>query len=286
MSNDENDKSQWDIDRERQIARDTKRGYLFRAIGAVVLCAFIFGGYNYYQYISDPLISGIPPKENADGTIDYTLIGYELNSGEANAKQVLAWIVRLPNKYQAHLAQSHEIDLLGTNGTSVVTAVRNNETLAFTVSPENFDPYITKEPFSQISSAAATIFIEADGRTTDLAAHQELLAKNCSSMGTQVGPLVQYTNSAGNRDNCGIGNAKTASLYALLKQDKILASLACLNDDNSCYYVGSFKNRRLSGLIGRNHLGDFDKFYDGLQRFLVDHTISDRAVDVNSLRRG
>ena len=41
-------------------------------VGALIFAA-LFGGYKYFDFAGDTAHPYVPPKENADGTIDYTL---------------------------------------------------------------------------------------------------------------------------------------------------------------------------------------------------------------------
>jgi hypothetical protein len=48
-----------------------KRVLIAGTLAIVALCGYF--AVQYYQRASDPLVAGVPPRENADGTIDYTL---------------------------------------------------------------------------------------------------------------------------------------------------------------------------------------------------------------------
>jgi hypothetical protein len=85
---------------------------IFRFVVGVVLLAVGYGGYRHYVNSHDPQVVGIPPHENADGTIDYTL-----------ALPVTAdhdgfyWVVRLPKD------QYIEISKPGTSDVGIVGGV-------------------------------------------------------------------------------------------------------------------------------------------------------------------
>ena len=274
MSNDDNGKSQWDIDRERQIARDTKRRNLFRAIAAVVLCVLVFARYKYYQYITDPLIAGIPPKENADGTIDYTLI--EVKSESSGPKKVSEWVIRFPKKYHVDMSKRQEVEMLNNNVVSGTLTIRSNEYLGFSVDANNLEPRDNLTSSNSAFPDAAAVILHAEKSNSYWPSQQRGLNEDCISASKKIGNLLEYTDLDRTKSHCGLGNVKTNTLYALTRNGSLEAFLSCLNDGHSCYFEFPYGDRKVSGFFGVDNLSKFEVFEGKLKSFLESATVIDR----------
>ena len=62
-------------------------------VGALIFAA-LFGGYKYFDFAGDTAHPYVPPKENADGTIDYTLIFMPLRKYGGSY-----WVLRFPKDW-------------------------------------------------------------------------------------------------------------------------------------------------------------------------------------------
>jgi hypothetical protein len=71
-----------------------RRVLLGGAMTLIGLCCHF--GWQYYERVSDPLVAGIPLRENADGTMDYTLIGKDYSKTYSPEQQLdnVEWVIR------------------------------------------------------------------------------------------------------------------------------------------------------------------------------------------------
>jgi hypothetical protein len=80
-----------------------KRVLIAGALTVVALCGYF--AVQYYQRASDPLVAGIPPRENADGTVDYALILRPINEHGG-----YYWVIRLNKIFSVR--RSEDLDNL------------------------------------------------------------------------------------------------------------------------------------------------------------------------------
>lgn len=95
------------------------------ALAAVV--AFVgYQGWSYNQSL------GIPPQENADGTIDYTLVDKKANVNGISAKPVRKeWVLRFPKDAYIFRPETTDIGRFEINGVSLGTSSSPNQSLLF-----------------------------------------------------------------------------------------------------------------------------------------------------------
>jgi hypothetical protein len=94
-------------------------------IALLALVAVGFGwAFAYHRQTTDPLITGIPPHDNGDGTVDYTLIGPGFWDEQLHRFQVAEWVVRLSAKNVVHQGTGKDVEVL--DGGSWKTVLRSN----------------------------------------------------------------------------------------------------------------------------------------------------------------
>lgn len=102
------------------------------ALAAIV--AFVgYQGWSYNQSL------GIPPQENADGTIDYTLVDKKANVNGIRAKpERKEWVLRFPKDTYIFRPETMDVGRFEINGVSLRTNSQANKSLLFNLHFDTF----------------------------------------------------------------------------------------------------------------------------------------------------
>jgi hypothetical protein len=111
------------------------RGPLANTVGIIALI-FVFGAYLWPFIKPTPKWPGIPPVENANGTVDFTI---RTPKEISPSKRDLLWVIRLPKKAYVDDNWNSEPSTITTeDGVSMsFGAARRNSTLVFFFDAEN-----------------------------------------------------------------------------------------------------------------------------------------------------
>lgn len=101
-------------------------------------------GWAHYKFASNPLLSGIGPKYNEDGTVDYTLINrrYERRNDRVVVAEGAFWTLRLPAEFEAKISEASKSTFYpnGFGGSAINLNSRPNEYFSFDLSWPKLGP--------------------------------------------------------------------------------------------------------------------------------------------------
>jgi hypothetical protein len=169
---------------------------IFGALAVVALSGYF--AVPYYQRASDPLVAGSPPRENADGTIDYTLFDQWVDDPEP-----YFWVLRLPADQYVVASEEWSANYKGTGG-SYGFQTRPNQYITLYFTDENFGRYLTKTDvkngvssvgFVQVSFQSTELRLTLDGGVNFTIQTDEEIARDCRVFDQSVPGLTRYVDA-------------------------------------------------------------------------------------------
>jgi hypothetical protein len=171
----------------------------FVALIAIILIAGI--GY-YLARPADPLLSGIPPRENADGTIDYTLVNKWLYD-----KEPTYWVLRFPNDQYVRTSENWTGDYKNSSN-SVGLHTRPNQYIELYFKDNSLENYLLKSEFGHSDRAGrieVTVWAEEnisatnDGQSLGTGSVRDV-NKHCKLVERIAPGVLLYANDVENND--------------------------------------------------------------------------------------
>jgi hypothetical protein len=175
-----------------------KRLILAGALAVVAL--FGYFGFQYCAGASDPLVAGVPPRENADGTVDYTLINKFLYD-----KEPTFWVLRFPNDQFVEISEDWTGNYKGS-GVSVGLGTRPNQYISVYLEDEKLADYLRESEsgragrLGQISitvRAEENLSVSKDGKSFQ---NIRNIDKHCKLLERVAPGVLIYGNDVGASD--------------------------------------------------------------------------------------
>jgi hypothetical protein len=169
-----------------------KRIALAGALAIAATCVYL--GFKFYQH-SKRIHAEIPPQENADGTIDYTLIDQWVDDPEP-----YFWVLRLPADQYVEASEEWSANYKGTGG-SYGFRTRPNQYITLYFTDENFNQYMSKTDvkngvssvgFVEVSFRSTELTLTLDGRANFTIQMDEEIARDCHVFDQSVPGLTRY----------------------------------------------------------------------------------------------
>jgi hypothetical protein len=273
---------QWKMDFERDEKRRSKRRFAFRVLWTAIGIAIVALAVLYYRHATDPLAAGIPPKENADGTVDYTLIGIGNSKTTPTKQELLEWVIRLPKKYIVNDTSQENGSGIWFDGDRIEYNGRHNEGLQLWLKIKDLSP-----AESSGSGEGTGAPKNPNNIQLDLNADEEVssggaaegLQKRCQSVGTNADGLEQFTpRKQPINMPCDFSELGFV-LWGDNDKQEIKARFDCQKKSilGSCTIFFSHKRKLLFGRIGLEHVNEFKDIIERLDRFLEGVTIKDKT---------
>jgi hypothetical protein len=250
------------------------------------ICAFL--GFQYYKYRSDPLVAGISPRENADGTIDYTLIGkdYSKKYGRGMVKiDLLEWVLRLP---KGSVSGSYGAEDMSVSGGGVGFSHSGRPNLGYYLWLRVTDLKPTKslkfgKGFLPEDSDGFSMLIQAEkSKLDDFAVSSRHIKNYCKAETSPYPELQSLSQNMEYADMECRGGLRMGAELNLVKWSETNSKLAdativCLDVlPDSCDFRLYHGNRMITGHIARKDLARFAEFSRRLHAFITSATIVDR----------
>jgi hypothetical protein len=273
---------QWQIDFERDEKRRAKRRFAFHVLWTAIGIAVVALAVIYYRHANDPLVAGIPPKENSDGTIDYTLIGIETAKTGSRKSELLEWVIRLPKNYIARDVSQVDGSEIWFNGGHIKFKGRHNESVALWLKIKDLSPAESSD-YGKGTGAPKN----RDDVRLSLNADEEVLSKGaaswlhkyCQSVGTDADGLEQFAQPKLQLDMPCEFSEVGFVLWGDVNKQEMKARFDCQKDSSlgTCDIIFSHRKKMLFGTIGFEHSGEFKDIIERLDRFLDGVTIKDES---------
>ena len=220
----------------------------------------------------------IADVENADGSIDYALVG------PAEEKYYTSWVLRFPKSF--HVSRPGAEGISGTGGgVSFSTRPNSNGTIAFGFKWPSFEDgyYKTKPSGTMLPADRSIIRILVDNYQAEgLRVYQEAIAldKSCRWQPTEFPKLFKM--SAGDEINACLTNGhrlKEYELLALIEDRKLRSKIQCkiASDVKDCHFQTYARNRSVSGDFAMELLPQFAEIHKQLAAFLERATVEDKT---------
>ncbi len=246
------------IPSDRYAARDF-------AFVTIALFLLMFAVWILWRHTALALAEGIPPKINANGTIDYTLIDVQAAAGVQTSRT--EWAIRLPAEARVDNASDEVNHTMASNTPATV----HNQHLAFSVDMNDLSP-----TFGATSDITATVNLQAQRLASYWPSLQNAQQGTCISTERNLGSLIEYRDADRSKARCSLGNSETSYLYALTRKGNLEATVACLKNGTSCEYEVRYGDRSVTGSFGSAKLARFEDFQAKLKVFLENATVYDR----------
>jgi hypothetical protein len=239
------------------------------AFGAIALMFLIFAAYIFWHHVTDPLVVGVPPRINGDGTIDYALI--EVKSGPGGQASKAEWVLRLP----AALNVNHSVQ--NTSGSNSAGSAPNQR-LSFSVDMDGLGSSSSSSsaPPVTTSASATVVMLSAERAAPYWPRRLDDLQRGCIATPRTTGNLTQYTDRDRATQHCVLGDSATSDLFALIRNGSLDATLACVKVGNFCHYELRYHDRVVTGSFAAGKLASFENFATQLTVFLEYATVFDR----------
>jgi hypothetical protein len=273
---------QWEIDFERDEKRRSKRRFAFRVLYTAIGIAVVALAVLYYRHATGPLAAGIPPKENTDGTVDYTMIGIGHSKTAPIKQELQEWVIRLPKKYIVNDTSQENGSGIWFDGDRIEYNGRRNEGLELWLKIKDLSPAessdIGEGTGAPKDRSDMQLRINADDEVPSDGAAEEL-PKRCQSIGTNAEGLEQFTPpSQPLATLCDFSEAGFV-LWGNRDKQEIKARFDCRKNLSfgTCDVFFSHRKKMLFGTVGFEHLGEFKDIIERLDRFLDGVTIKDKT---------
>jgi hypothetical protein len=263
-----------------------KRLILAGALTVVALCGYF--GVQYYMRAYDPLVAGIPPRENADGTIDYTLIGkdYSKTFTPEQPPDNVEWVVRLP-KGAVNSAYGAEDMSMSGGGAGFSHAARPNLGYFIWLRVTDLQPssslnYGEGKP---ADSDGFSLLLSAEKNKVEALDSVSRSIKNYCQVSASAYPQLQAVrqNLKYPDNQCFVGSGNSEDLrfvkWSLASPLSVEAGISCQNNLSFCEFLLVDGERRFNGQIAQSDLPRFADLSDRLRAYLLSATVVDRKFN-------
>ncbi len=204
-----------------------------RLVVVVLILTIGYGGYRYYVNLHDPFAAGIPPHENADGTVDYTLIDLP----EPGNKQHY-WVFTLPKDQYVVIPDGNKIQTRGFGGagSKVTFANRKNSFAILDFKNNDFSKYLkVGEDFPYDQRLNLSVSSTVMNHPNSAMGGVEAASMYCKHSVNVWNGITQYWNNAEERaqdKNAYCGDDERTDFYVVRNEShKIIGSVNCYKLD-------------------------------------------------------
>jgi hypothetical protein len=232
----------------------------------------------YYQYNRDPLVAGIPPHDNADGTVSYTLLAEVVaKTPTKSGLQLREWVVKLPKNARVMAVGEENVEL---NGQPFYRS-RKNSSVSFTLDSETMKIAEAGNEIFKSKSLSKTgylqILIDAGEFLPHRAGGPKTVMSDCHSTGKMIGLLEEFDNGPSQSGFCELGEFGYV-LWTDASKKELTAWLRCGDGpegSHDCLMYFVFHNQRFSGRIGREKYIELPNIVQRLTTLLDAATLID-----------
>jgi hypothetical protein len=232
-----------------------------------------YGGVRLYKSTHDPLVVGVPPRHNDDGTVDFTLIGAG-GRIPGNLHPLNEWVVRISGKNAVVnggvvLPGEEAIkDFVGKKNSWIGLRYRFDDMTPVT----NFDTL----PNDRVPDSPEVFDIHLDSLVDYSSAKSwaESVRQYCKPAIDSVPDLKEFAPNPSDV-SCRDGDA-IFLLFDKINTDKLLAKFVCSKANSFCDYRIIYRNRDLTGFVGFDHKNEFPAFVARVTDYFDKATLVDR----------
>jgi hypothetical protein len=254
-----------------------------KKIGIVLIAAMLLaGGYFYLTRPTNPLVTGIPPKENSDGTVDYTLLIERPAYEKSEREMITEMVFRFPKVFGAELHTPSKVEI--SNGMRF--DLRSNRTLSFYLDFQTLQPvpphYMDNRSFNSVADHIVSVSIVASTPRTPSNFENTRWKNDCVETGKKIGNLVEYVSSEKVRSICDLlPTDKKGRLYAL-SADGSAARANCNADQPACRYMFWLGDLSIHGNIGKINVDNFESLVLSLTKIISLAKVNERTIELSN----
>ena len=254
-----------------------------KKIGIVLIAAMLMaGGYFYFTRPSNPLLTGIPPKDNSDGTIDYTLLMLRKSNQKTDEDKITEWVFRFPKELNAQLSDPVKAE---TSNGSVVMSLGSNRSVYFYLDVNSMAPvprnYMEGKSFNSVADNVVSAHIFAFVPRKIGEAKEERWKNDCIATGRKFGNLIEYGTSNSDRSLCNILPNDNRSRLYVLPHDPSQTMITCKTDEPACNFSFWYDDLVLSGNFGKSRLDKYENIAKSILEIIAKAKLSERTVQVS-----
>ena len=258
----------------------------FSLIKILLLLLVIAGGYygyKLYSFAHDPLVAGVPPHANVDGTFDYTMFWENRSASISNPAEIQELVLRLNPKYVERPYGDKDMSISG-GGIGIASSGHPNIGYYVWLRIADLQPVSTfeygkglapKEPHSLSIVLGAEKDLSADLAETAKRRSIALTKDECVSLNRQEFGLEMFGPDADKSKPCQLG-----TIYVLWRNEKkndFAATLLCFPNAGDCTVDFYFEERLVFGKINFSDRDKIVELVPRLQEFIRGHIIADRV---------
>jgi hypothetical protein len=263
----------------RDVDSDWQKQLMKKLMVLLLVLAVAAVGYLFYKSAGTPVIADIPPKENADGTVDYTLLWVQKANNASQKDTITEWVFRLPKSYEIRVSKPVSVEV--NNGMNF--NIQSNSFISFDLDPVTLAPI----PLHQIEGNSFNSRADWDvsvqiGPAYPRSADEKRTTEwkdQCVPTGNKIGGLVEYARPNKGYTKCRAGSKQ--NLFYALASDDTEKSIDCPSEFPSCSYSFWHGNLRIYGDIGKSRLDRFKAFASFIEHTLDTAKISERTVELS-----
>jgi hypothetical protein len=262
-----------------------RRNRILMTLAAICVLSTVSGYYGYKRYMfgNDPLLTGIPPHENLDGTIDYTL-AFPVSQKHDG----YYWVVRFPKNQYVELSQPGEtrIEIPGTAVYGLKSY--NNQMLTTYFKLQSFQPFTKPYAIDEILKAPHVEVVLSNvwsDRAENSAIFLNKDSKGCVALGEVAKNIYAYEPRGNSIDTCVFQEASFKQIGYSIRNEKglHLAEMSCdIEYNGSCHgrsvlkfgrYINfSFKHAQLP-------VSEYANMFAGIETYLTNSTIKVEKIE-------
>jgi hypothetical protein len=251
--------------------------YLITA--AILLFAFVLRSGAYKQFGLGPSsLPYVPDKENADGTIDYALVGRLSCVPDCAHESYSTWVLRLPKELKISRPGAGGMSGSGP-AVSFTTRPNPNSAIYFDIKWPSFEDGSSLTTKRDSAEYRKVILIALDEqREKTLRQDFEKTATNpmCSRISTNVANLFKLIDPTKDK-KCWQGICPLGAHYTLVDGIITVAEVDCREAEKyrGCSFLSYFGDHRIHGYFSLELLAEFPAIHGKLVEFLKTATVSD-----------
>ena len=223
----------------------------------IVVCAIIgYFAFNIYKFSTHPLVGGIAPRFNSDGTTDYTLVQIRRKLENQGKDEYSELVVRMPSK-------------------AAVYGIKDNRRLSFTASFDdltyrNFE-YTPKDSEERTDQSLVEVFFSGNYVIDRNDGFADLLDRECVATGQKIGGLEEYMPKPDEK-SASYCKDNGYVLWADTTKKRYRAHIECNKDEGqkhpNCKYYFARGDDNVWGDYPSSRLAEAKDFFDRLDGFL------------------
>jgi hypothetical protein len=237
---------------------------------------FVTGIYGFLSW-SKPQVPVFPDISNADGTIDYTLVGAELLGRNLELVGYDKLVIRLPKEIEVRRPEAKGGSGSGA-GVSFSYPANPNGAIALKFDLHSLfltrtrpEDYGVSASLNENDRVSLTLFPRINKGQEDTL--QKYFWQNCNPVEQTTIGLVRYVGKPGGKKDCN-NYPGYKDFYVLMFLGEPVAFVKCsVEVGNSCNYQFWYLERNVMGDFPISKISEFPKMFSSLSEFLKNSTL-------------